>query len=141
MLKFDSNKKKAVIENDQAVIKIEDTLRACHIDVDLIIGIIRVVFYRGHYKSDLSFEITDPKPIMVEIKDEPARQETRPKLISGEQQMVLTELPERKLFSQLITPKNKEKWFGDFKIKDIEQVILDNNLLPEFTFTEIVDQK
>lgn len=143
MLKYNSTQKRAVLDGDQAVVKLEDTMRICHINHNLIDQVVSVVLYRGFYRADLSFEITDPRPIVVDIKDEPAHPEMREVEVEGTKQLVMVDVPERKLFTELISPKagQKDRWVGDFRLKDIEQIIKDNNLIKELAFTEIVDQK
>lgn len=140
MIKLNSQKKRAVIEtdvagNEVATIKNEDTTMVTNLYVDFINRSVRVIMYRGVIVNNV-FTISDPDPVLVDIVDKP---ETLVH-VDGANGPEIRTLPQVNAYTELITPMpNQKRWTGDFRIKDVEDIIKKHNLA-KIDIVEIKDQ-
>ena len=134
MIKYKEKRKIAVMEGDVAVVKDEEVLRISSYFVDFIHRVVRVVLHRGFINEDKTFTVTNAENIVIEIKD------IQEQKIMTEQGIVT--IPSRLLYTLLITPSDNhgERWAGDFRLKDIEDMITTYNLIDNLTFDSIINQ-
>jgi hypothetical protein len=102
MIEILNPKKIAVLEDDKAVVRIEDRLRVTSYQVDYLNRHIRIFLRRGYVNGDGTFTVSTKEPILIEINDS-----------------------KNKLFTVITTPKetDKDRWSGDFRLIDIEESI------------------
>lgn len=134
MLNLKQGRKVAVMEGDTAVAKAEIILRITCVYTDYLRREVRVVMHRGFINPDNSFTITNNEPVMANITDEPERQKLYEAAnIDGVKSIKSVTVPARPLFTLLATPQqgHATRWAGDFRLKDIENIIKEYNLIPE----------
>lgn len=125
-----------LLSENEATVQQENMLRIVSVVTDLAGRAVRVFLQRGYMLG--IFYVSNPEPVVVEISDMP--EHTVLKTIDGRLKPEI--VPARLLFTQLITPleSHTTRWAGDFRLCDIERMIVENNLLPQLEIEEIVPQ-
>ena len=146
MLSYKAGRKIAVLDKaENAVAHTEQTLRITHVFTDYLKREIRVIMHRGLINPDNSFTVTNNEAVVCIISDEPEQEIIRPTGeigTDGRAIMERVQIPPRPLFTLLTTPLvgHGQRWAGDFRLSDIEQMLMDYNLLIGIEFTEIITQ-
>lgn len=137
MIKYSQGKKIAALDaNENAVVKVEDTLRIVSQHIDFISREVRLMMMRGYVQDDGTFKVTNTEPVIVTISDgyvSPAVTDVETDKDGNQSVRVLKEAQNIPLFTLLITPGKDQggREHGDFRLSDIEQMIIDNNLLSQ----------
>jgi hypothetical protein len=117
MIKYGNKRKIAVLDkDDNPVVRHEEILRVTNVYVDYVAREVKAIFRRGYTNDDGSFTVSSWDPIIVDFTGA--------------------------LFTLLITPAkdHKNRWAGDFRLSDIEQLARDHGMLPDFEINAIQAQ-
>jgi len=125
MIIFESERK--VYDNKSGEVKDENVLRCLGYSVDFLTGAINTFWHIGFINAEGFFEISNGQPLQVVIQNIP------------EQPIEGGIIPAKPYFNQIITPsaEQSERDIGDFRIQDIERMIIDNGLMPQFSIKGI----
>lgn len=137
MLEISNGRKVAVLDGENAVVKIENMMRIVFFSIDYARREAVAVFKKGYLAENNSFYSQDMNVYVVEFRDLPEREE--PYYDEETQTLKRRTLPPLPLFTLLITSTEQEKdrQIGDISIINIETLIIEHNLLPEVPITGI----